>query len=55
MDDDDNSEDVIIDLDDPIIDAEDLVVGKIIVDDENYDEIIVLDLSRRECNDAWLV
>ena len=43
-----------IEVEEPI-DATDLIIGKIIVDDEDYDEVILLDLSRREYHDAWLV
>ena len=51
--DDTPEEDIVLDL--PIIDATDLVVGEIILDDENYDEVIVLDLRVRERHDHWLV
>ena len=46
--------DIPIEIGEPI-DATDLIIGQIIVDDENYDEVIVLDLRRREHHDAWLV
>jgi len=49
----DTGEQEAIVVDEPI-DASDLIVGEIIVDDENYDEIIILDLHKPEVHDLWL-
>jgi hypothetical protein len=38
----------------PIIDATDLIIGQTILDDEDYDELIILDLRTRDRHDAWL-
>ena len=51
--DDTNTEDVELEL--PEIDATDLVVGESILDDEDYDELIVLDLRTADRHDTWLV
>jgi hypothetical protein len=37
------------------IDAIDLIIGEIIIDDENYDEVILLDLSKPDRQDCWFV
>jgi hypothetical protein len=40
--------------DEPVIDASELVIEEHAVDDDAYDEIIVLDLRRPESHDLWL-
>jgi hypothetical protein len=46
-------DDIPIIVEEPI-DAVDLIIGEITIDDENYDEVILLDLSTPDRHDAWL-
>ena len=48
-----SSEHEVVESEEPI-DASNLIIGEIILDDENYDEIIVLDLRKPEVHDLWL-
>ena len=36
------------------IDATNLIIGEIVIDNEDYDEIIVLDLRKPDRHDLWL-
>jgi hypothetical protein len=47
-------DDIPIIIEEPV-DAADLIIGEIVVEDENYDEIetIVLDLRRTGKHDCW--
>ena len=40
--------------DDPVIDAGDLVIEESRLDDDDYDEVIILDLSQPDRYDLWL-
>jgi hypothetical protein len=51
---DDTTNEPVIEIEEPVIDATDLVIGETVIDDENYDEIVI-DLRKREHHDAWLV
>ena len=50
----DTNEHEVSEPEEPVIDATDLIIGESILDDENYDELIILDLRRRDRNDAWV-
>ena len=40
--------------DEQVVDAEELVIEETSVDDEPYDEVIVLDLRQPDTHDLWL-
>jgi hypothetical protein len=51
---DDTLNEEVIELEEPIIDATTLIVDETIVEDESYEELIILDLRRADRHDAWL-
>jgi hypothetical protein len=52
---DDANDQEVIDLEDPIIDATNLIIDEIEIDDDgDYDELIILDLRNADRHDAWL-
>ena len=50
----DTNEHEVSEPEETVIDATDLIIGESILDDENYDELIILDLRRRDRNDTWV-
>lgn len=50
----DTNENEVIEPEEPVIDATDLVIGQGSVDDDDYEELIVLDLRKPDRQDAWL-
>jgi hypothetical protein len=50
---DDTHNEEVIELEEPIIDATTLIVEEAIVEDESYEELIILDLRRADRHDAW--
>ena len=53
---DDNTEQPVVELDETYADASNLVVEESVIDEEQYEELmIILDLRRPESQDSWRV
>jgi hypothetical protein len=52
---DDTTDEQTTELDEPVVDATSLIVEESVIDDESYEELmIILDLRRPDRQDAWL-